>query len=529
MTAMSVPTVATPAGATGALGEIRPTREEFRELAADRRVIPVTRRLLADTLTPVGLYATLAGDRPGTFLLESAENGRSWSRWSFVGVSAPTALTERGGVAHWLGEVPVGLPTGGDPLTVLSETVRLLHTDPLAGLPPLTGGMVGYLGYDVVRRLERIDGRPGQGAGAVDELGAPELVMLLATDLAALDHHEGTVTLIANAVNWDATDDRVDAAYDAAVARLEAMSRQLARPSALPAAVFTPREPDVRRRTTSAQYRAMVEVAKEHIRAGDAFQIVLSQRFDVATEADALDIYRVLRATNPSPYMYLLRLPTPDGEPIAVVGSSPEALVTVRDGLVTMHPIAGTRPRGVTEEDDVLLGKDLLADEKERSEHVMLVDLGRNDLGRVCAAGTVKVVEFFTVERYSHVMHIVSTVTGQLAPGKTAYDALTACFPAGTLSGAPKPRAMQIIDELEPARRGVYGGVVGYLDFAGDADTAITIRTALLAAGTAFIQAGAGVVADSVAASEDVECQHKAAAVLGAVGAAGTLRPVIRD
>jgi len=203
--------------------------------------------------------------------------------------------------------------------------------------------------------------------------------------------------------------------------------------------------------------------------------------------------------------------------------------VTVRDGLVTMHPIAGTRPRGSTEEDDVLLGKDLLADEKERSEHVMLVDLGRNDLGRVCAAGTVKVVEFFTVERYSHVMHIVSTVTGRLADGKTAYDALAACFPAGTLSGAPKPRAMQIIDELEPARRGVYGGVVGYLDFAGDADTAITIRTALVAGGTAFVQAGAGIVADSVPTSEDTECQNKAAAVIAAVGAAGTLRPVIGD
>ena len=234
----------------------------------------------------------------------------------------------------------------------------------------------------------------------------------------------------------------------------------------------------------------------------------------------------MLRATNPSPYMYLLRLPTPDGEPIAVVGSSPEALVTVRDGLVTMHPIAGTRPRGHTEEDDVLLAKDLLADEKERSEHVMLVDLGRNDLGRVCAPGTVKVVDFFTVERYSHVMHIVSTVTGRLAHGRTAYDALAACFPAGTLSGAPKPRAMQIIDELEPLRRGVYGGVVGYLDFAGDADTAITIRTALVADGVAYVQAGAGVVADSVPENEDAECRNKAAAVIAAVGAAATMRAV---
>jgi anthranilate synthase component 1 len=276
----------------------------------------------------------------------------------------------------------------------------------------------------------------------------------------------------------------------------------------------------------SADYRAKVDIAKEHIRAGDAFQIVMSQRFDVPTRADPLEIYRVLRATNPSPYMYLLRVPTPDGEPIAVVGSSPEALVTVREGLVTMHPIAGTRPRGHTEEDDVLLAKDLLADEKERSEHVMLVDLGRNDLGRVCAPGTVKVVDFFTIERYSHVMHIVSTVTGQLAADRTAYDALAACFPAGTLSGAPKPRAMQIIDELESLRRGVYGGVVGYLDFAGDADTAITIRTALIADGTAYVQAGAGVVADSVPENEDAECRNKAAAVIAAVGAASTMRPV---
>ena len=299
--------------------------------------------------------------------------------------------------------------------------------------------------------------------------------MLMATDLAALDHHEGTVTLIANAVNWDATDERVDLAYDDAVARLEQMTQTLAAPAAVPAAIFEQPEPVFTRRTAGGEYREMVEVAKEHIRAGDAFQIVLSQRFDVPTTAQPLEIYRVLRATNPSPYMYLLQLPTPTGRPLAVVGSSPEALVTVRDGHVTMHPIAGTRPRGVSEEDDVLLAKDLLADLKERSEHVMLVDLGRNDLGRVCSPGTVKVVDFFTVERYSHVMHIVSTVTGSLAPGRTAFDALTACFPAGTLSGAPKPRAMQIIDELEPARRGIYGGIVGYLDFAGDADTAITI------------------------------------------------------
>ncbi len=511
-----------PAGpAAPGLGAVRPTREQFRALAADRRVIPVSCMLLADTLTPIGLYATLAGDRPGTFLLESAEHGKSWSRWSFVG-SGATALTEVDGVARWLGTAPAGLPTGGDPLAALAATLRDLHTEPLAGLPPLTGGMVGYLGYDVVRRLERV-AVPG---GSVDELHLPELVMLLATDLAALDHHEGTVTLIANAVNWDATDERVDAAYDDAVARLQAMAARLAAPTVLPAAVFHRPEPAVQRRTEADDYYAKVRIAQEYIRAGDAFQVVLSQRFDVASAASPLDVYRVLRTTNPSPYMYLLRLPTAAGTTIDVVGSSPEALVTVRDKQVTMHPIAGTRPRGVDEEEDALLAKDLLADAKERSEHVMLVDLGRNDLGRVCAPGTVRVVDFFTVERYSHVMHIVSTVTGRLADGRTAFDALTACFPAGTLSGAPKPRAMQIIDELEPVRRGIYGGVVGYLDFAGDADTAITIRTALLADGVAHVQAGAGIVADSVPELEDAECRNKAAAVIRAVAAAGTLAPV---
>jgi anthranilate synthase component 1 len=512
---------ATRAGGPPALGAISPTREEFRALARDRRVIPVTRRLLADSVTPVGLYATMAAGRDGTFLLESAEHGRSWSRWSFVGVQSAAALTEQNGQAHWIGTPPTGLPMGGDPLAALAETLRLLHTEALPGLPPLTGGMVGYLGYDIVRRLERI-GTPG--SEPADELRVPEMVMLLATDLAALDHHEGTVTLIANAVNWDATDERVDAAYDDAVARIEDMTGTLGQPAAVPAGMFEQPEPVFSRRTGGAEYRQMVEVAKEHIRAGDAFQIVLSQRFDVPTTAEPLEIYRVLRATNPSPYMYLVQLPTPEGRPLAVVGSSPEALVTVRDGHVTMHPIAGTRPRGATEEDDILLAKDLLADVKERSEHVMLVDLGRNDLGRVCSPGTVKVVDFFTIERYSHVMHIVSTVTGSLAPGRSAFDALTACFPAGTLSGAPKPRAMQIIDELEPARRGIYGGVVGYLDFAGDADTAITIRTAVLVDGVAHVQAGAGIVADSVPANEDAECQNKAAAVIGAVTAAATLR-----
>jgi anthranilate synthase component 1 len=507
-----------------ALGATLPSREDFVALA-HRRVIPVTRVLLADSLTPVGLYATLAAGRPGTFLFESAETGKSWSRWSFVGVNSAAVLTESGGEARWLGTPPQGVRTSGDPLEVLDQTLEFLHTEPWAGLPPLTGGMVGYLGYDIVRRLEKITG------DTPDELGIPELAMLLATDIAALDHHEGTVTLIANALNWDDSTERVELAYDDAVARLDAMTEALGTVSPPPVVVFERIAGEVTRRTSSAEYQRSVETAQEHIRAGDAFQIVVSQRFDMDTTAGPLDIYRTLRATNPSPYMYLLQLPAAEdgphaGVPTAIVGSSPEALVTVRDGHVTMHPIAGTRPRGVTDEDDVLLAKDLLADEKERSEHVMLVDLGRNDLGRVCRPGTVKVVDFFTIERYSHVMHIVSTVTGLLDADRTAFDALTACFPAGTLSGAPKPRAMQIIDDLEPARRGVYGGIVGYLDFHGDADTAITIRTALVRGDRVHVQAGAGVVADSVPANEDAECRNKAAAVINAVAAAGTMRAV---
>jgi len=500
------------------LGGISPTREEFRELAATRRVIPVVRRLLADGEAPLGVYRKLARDRPGTFLLESAENGRSWSRWSFVGARSVGALTEVDGRVVWTGTPPAWLPGvdaayQGHPLQALDETLRALHTDPMPGLPPLHGGMVGYIGYDAVRRLERLP------TLATDDLGLPELVMLLATDLAALDHHEGVITLIANAVNWDDTPARVDEAYDDAVTRLEAMTERLCTPAAASAATYERPEPVFTRRTTSPDFHAAVLAAKEQIVAGEAFQVVLSQRFEMATEADALDVYRVLRTSNPSPYMYLLRL---DG--FDIVGSSPESLVTVRDGRATTHPIAGTRWRGETDADDELLEKDLLADEKERAEHLMLVDLGRNDLGRVCLPGTVRVVDFYRVERYSHVMHIVSTVTGELAPGRTAFDAVAACFPAGTLSGAPKPRAMEIIEELEPTRRGVYGGVVGYLGFGGDADTAIAIRTALLRDGVAYVQAGAGVVADSVPAYEDVECLNKARAVLNAVATAQTLR-----
>lgn len=502
-------------------GLVSPTREEFAALAVNRRVIPVTRRLLADAETPLGVYRKLAGNRPGTFLFESAENGQSWSRWSFVGVRSPAALTVTGGEAVWTGTPPVGLPTGGNPLTVLRETLAALHTEPLPGMPPLTGGMVGYLGYDTVRWLERLPEL------ATDDLRLPEMVMLLATDLAALDHHEGTVTLIANAVNWDDSPKRVNEAYDDAVARLDAMTTRLCTPEPPSAAVFSRPDPEFTRNRTPEDYHAAVRAAVEAIHAGEAFQVVPSQRFEMRTEADALDVYRVLRTTNPSPYMYLLRLDAyrTGGGPgrFDIVGSSPESLVTVRDGKVTTHPIAGTRWRGVDPDEDAALAKDLLADEKERAEHLMLVDLGRNDLGRVCASGSVHVVDFFSIERYSHVMHIVSTVTGQLADGKSALDAVTSCFPAGTLSGAPKPRAMELIEELEPTRRGLYGGAIGYLDFAGDADTAIAIRTALIRDQVAYVQAGGGVVADSDPVYEDNESLNKARAVLAAVAIAATL------
>ncbi|MFP5020500.1 anthranilate synthase component I [Pseudonocardia phyllosphaerae] len=525
-------TSATPVPAAAALGAVTPTREEFRELAKVHRVIPVTRRLLADDETPVGVYRKLAGGASGTFLLESAENGRSWSRWSFVGARSAAALTSVDGELRWtgtessaggtsIGGVPEGLPTSGDPLEALRTVVTELHSEPLPGLPPLTGGMVGYLGYDIVRRVERI---ADPDDPAVDDLQLPELVMLLATDLAALDHHEGTVTLIANAINWDATDERVDQAYDDAVARLDRMTGELAAPAPSTVSVYRPGEPEFLRRRTPAEHHAAIEDAKEQIRAGEAFQIVLSQRFEMPCEADPLEVYRVLRTSNPSPYMYLFHLDdAAGGPPFSIVGSSPEALVSVLDRRATTHPIAGTRWRGATEEEDRFLEKDLRADEKERAEHLMLVDLGRNDLGRVCEPGTVKVVDFFEVERYSHVMHLVSTVTGLLREDRTAFDAVVACFPAGTLSGAPKVRAMQVIDRLEPTRRGLYGGIVGYLDFAGNADTAIAIRTALIRDGTAYVQSGGGIVADSDPAAEDTETLNKARAVLSAIAAAGTL------
>ena len=511
-----------------------PDLDQFRTLATNRRVIPVVRRVFADGETAVGLYRKLAGERAGTFLLESAEHGHSWSRYSFVGVHCSAMLSEVDGQAHWSGNIPVGVPTSGDPIAALRATLALLHTpmvnEGFAGeLPPLTGGVVGYLGYDIVRRFENL---PNVNP---DELGIPELAMLVATDLAVLDHVDGSVVLIANAINYDNSDERVDDAWADAVARLDRMQEALSAstPPSVANVDFTT-APVFEALTESADYCAAVEAAKEHIRAGDAFQIVLSQRFAAPCSASALDVYRILRASNPSPYMFLFRIPeveAPTGvlsDRVAfdIVGSSPEALVRLKDGHAMVHPIAGTRPRGATPEVDQALAVDLMADDKERAEHLMLVDLGRNDLGRVCSPGSVEVVDFMSIERYSHVMHIVSTVTGQLDPERPAFDVVEATFPAGTLSGAPKPMAMEIIDQLETSRRGVYGGCVGYFDFAGNVDTAIAIRSAVIKNNIAYVQAGAGVVADSVPESEDAECRAKASAVLRAVSIANTLTPL---
>lgn len=496
-----------------------PSANLFEHLAQDRRVIPVVRRLLADAETPLGVYRKLASDRPGTFLLESAEHGGVWSRYSIIGAASHATLTEQDGEAVWIGEPPVGLPTGGDPTKALRETMLALSTPVIPGLPPLTGGMVGAITYDAVRRWERLLDN------GIDKLGLPEISMMLTTDLAVFDHADNSLLLVANAINHDNTPDRVEQAYTDAVRRLDVMTDALMAPA--PSTVSVPEPAELRPDSSHSQqeFHDMVDACKEAIRAGEAFQIVVSQRFSVPCEADALDVYRALRASNPSPYMYLLRIPLPGGGAYDIVGSSPEALVKVTDGEVITHPIAGSRPRGKTPEHDGLLCEELLTDPKERAEHLMLVDLSRNDLQRVCRAGTVDTVEFMNVRRYSHIMHLESTVVGRLKDGLTAYDALVATFPAGTLSGAPKPRAMAIIDELEGLRRGVYGGVVGYLDFAGDLDMAIAIRTAVLHQGRAHVQAGAGIVADSVAETEYQETVNKAAAALRAVATASSMKP----
>ena len=523
MTAADERTVTGP-GESLPWGTTWPSADDFSWLAAQhRRVIPVVRRLLVDDVTPVGLYRTLAGGRPGTFIMESAPLDGGWSRWSFVGVRSRATLSVLDGAARWSGDVPAGVPTDGDVLDVLARTLEVLATPSFDGLPPFTGGLAGALGWDVVRHWE-----PTLPSTAPDELGVPEVTLCLASDIAAVDHLTGSVWLIANAINFDATDERVDEAYADAVSRLDAMQRTLvegrgADVASVAVTLGDAPEPVLEFRSERADYEAAIVSGKEAIRDGEVFQVVLSQRLDLDCPAAPLDVYRALRTINPSPYMYYFQLQDAAGGDFAVVGSSPETLVKVEDRRVVTFPIAGSRPRGSTPEEDVALAEDLLGDPKERAEHLMLVDLSRNDLVKVCSPTSVEVIEFMAVRRFSHITHLCSTVVGQLRPGASAVDTLRATFPAGTLSGAPKPRAIALIDELEPASRGIYGGCVGYFDFAGDMDMAIAIRTALLRGGRASVQAGAGIVADSVPATEYEESRSKAAAAVRAIQLAARL------
>jgi anthranilate synthase component 1 len=488
------------------------SRDEFRALAREHTVVPVWREILGDLTTPVAAFLRIVGDDPG-FLLESVEHER-WSRWSFVGRDPLATIVARGRQLHVSGHLPGDIPTGDGVLAAVEAILAAYRSPRVPGLPPLHGGLVGYLGYDVVREVERLPDVPP------DDLGNPDAVLDVIGDLAAYDHWRQRVTLVANAFVAEGADDAtVDAAYDAACARLDALAARGAR--TLDEPLVAPPDPDdplpeVRSSMGADGYRLAIETAREHILAGDIFQVVLAQRFAFDLGAEPFDVYRVLRQVNPSPYMYFVRTPQ-----VSLVGSSPEPLVTLRDGKVVSRPIAGTRYRGRTDEEDRRLAGELLEHPKERAEHVMLVDLARNDVGRVVRFGTETVDELMTLERYSHVMHMTSQVSGELREGLGPVDVLRATLPAGTVSGAPKVRAMEIIDELEAVKRGPYAGVVGYLDFSGNLDTAIAIRTMVCQPdGRASVTAGAGIVVDSVPEHEDLECHNKAKALLAAVPAA---------
>jgi len=506
--------------ADAALGlELRPSFEEFAALAVEYAIVPVFCEVVADTLTPVAAYLNIVGEANG-FLLESVEGGERWGRYSFVGRAPLATIVAHGRLLTGTGSLPIS-PHGTDGvLAALEELLRAYRAPQLAELPPLHAGVVGYLGYDVVREVEHLPNVPD------DDLGFPDAALVVIGQLAAFDHWRQRIVLIDNVVaDPDWSEAEAKEAYAAAGARLRTLTEDCFAAQATVAVPLPARgaEPATATRTmTSLDYQDAVAAAKEFVRLGDVFQVVLSQRFDLELGAHPFEVYRALRLLNPSPYLYYLHF-----DEVCVVGSSPEPMVRLRDGLVTSRPIAGSRPRGSTEEHDRHLGAELLEDPKEVAEHVMLVDLARNDVGRVVRFGTERVEELMTVERYSHIMHLTSQVSGELAPGKGPIDVLRATLPAGTLSGAPKVRAMEIIDDLEPTKRGIYGGVIGYLDFSGNVDTAIAIRTMVVAPdGRASIQAGAGIVADSDPASEDAECSHKAAALLAAVGAARRMAAV---
>jgi anthranilate synthase component 1 len=485
------------------------TEQEFNDLARQGyNRIPVFRQLPADLDTPLSLYLKLA-NQPYTYLLESVVGGERFGRYSFIGLPARTVLRVHG---HFVSVEVDGSPAEqcdcDDPLAFIESFLARYHAAPLPGLPRFPGGLAGYFGYDTVRYIER----RLAGTAKPDVLGTPDILLMLSDELAVVDNLSGRLTLIVYA------DPLEPDAYVRAHLRLGELARSLGRAVSAPAEQPGP-PGSARSEFGEAAFKAAVERAKRYIHDGDIMQVVLSQRLSRTFHAHPLSLYRSLRSLNPSPYMFYFDLGG-----FHVVGASPEILVRLEDEggesgggkRVTVRPIAGTRPRGVSREEDLRLERELLADPKERAEHVQLMDLGRNDVGRVARVGTVKVTENMTIERYSHVMHIVSNVEGRLRPGLSAMDVLRATFPAGTVSGAPKVRAMEIIDELEPTKRGVYAGAVGYLGFNGDMDVAIAIRTAVVKDQTLYVQAGAGIVADSVPDNEWVETRNKARAVIRA-------------
>ena len=481
-----------------------PDLETFRSIAGPRCVVPVCREILADRLTPVSAFERIARGSPA-FLLESVEGGERLARYSFLGTDPDCVLRVR--LGRTVRQGPNGtaaIENAADqnPLNAIRDELASRQWIEVPNVPRFAGGAVGYLAYDLVRCFERIP------TSKPDVLGLDDAAFMVTRSVLAFDHVRQRILIMCNAV----VDGDPDGAYADAVERIERLAQDLRAPYAPPEPVFGAPYGPCTPSMEQEEFEQVVENCKRYIEAGDAFQVVPSVRFSVPVSCGSLELYRALRSINPSPYMYYL-----DFGDLQIVGSSPEILATIEHGRVTVRPIAGTRPRGNDAESDRTLADELLADPKERAEHVMLVDLGRNDVGRVSKYGSVRVDDFMSIERYSHVMHIVSNVTGDLMDGLSAFDAVEACFPAGTLTGAPKVRAMEIIEEQEPSRRGLYGGAVGYFSFKGDADFAIAIRTMLVKDGIAHIQAGAGVVADSIPAREYEECVNKAGAMLAAV------------
>jgi len=494
----------------------KPSLDEVRELAGLGNIVPIYRELPADLETPVSVYLKLCGQsssngRGPSFLLESVEKGEQLGRYSFIGVHAPMTITAHGDQVTIGGAGGTVLETrSGDPLAIVHELMAHRKPAPVPGLPRFNGGVVGYFGYDLVRFMERLP------ATARTDLHVPDMALMMADNLVVFDHVRHRITVIANL----RVESDLRAAYADAVARIDHIIADLRKPLTPPAPRELPAGDQWRSNFAQADYEEMVRAAKEYIAAGDIFQVVLSQRLSRQTEADPFTIYRALRMLNPSPYMFFLDfkgVAAIGDEPLWLIGSSPEMHVRLEDGYAHLHPIAGTRWRGKTEEEDAALAEDLLADPKERAEHVMLVDLGRNDLGRVSEYGSVTVPVMMAVERYSHVMHIVSDVRGKVRPEHDAFSLLRATFPAGTLSGAPKIRAMEIIEELEDVRRGVYAGAVGYIDNDGAMDTCIAIRTIVMQGNTCHLQAGAGIVADSDPTYEFNESMNKLKALAVAV------------